>query len=386
MTARADRGQPSKSKARAPRSGTRTRREFLKLAVGTGATVLASAYGAAAASGLPAGRTEPPRTVLFAQRRTLTVATWGGATEKAVREFIIPRFERDTGASVVLSIDPLAARYNKILAQRGNPVVDVMYSSDEFVYRGLVDGVIETLDPMKLSNARDLHPWAFRIRNTAPCYALLTLGLGYHTQLVKDPPRRWADLWDPKWARKVAVPSMVHGVAPAFLVKAAQLAGGSQANVDPGFRKLAELRPVRAFVLFTEWEPLVQAGDFEVLVELDLYVYPAKDKGLPIEFVAPEDGLMGAVNMANIVKGSRNRELAEHFINLTLDPVVQAGFAALAYYGPTNSKTVLSASVAQRVAYGDRLRLLQWIDWEDAARNRPRWVERFNAEVLPRWR
>lgn len=323
---------------------------------------------------------------MIAQRRTLTVATWGGATEKAVRDFIIPRFERDTGAAVALSTDPLAARYNKILAQRNNPVVDVMYSSDEFVYRGLADGVIETIDPMKLSNAKDLYPWAFRIRNTAPCYALLTLGLGYHTQLVKDPPRRWADLWDPKWAGKLAVPSMVHGVAPAFLVKAAQLNGGSQTNIDPGFRKLAELRPVRAFVIFTEWEPLLQAGDFQVIAELDLYIYPAKDKGLPIEFIVPEDGLMGAVNMANVVKGTKNRELAEHFINLTLDPVVQAGFAALAYYGPTNAKTTLPASVAQRVAYGDRIKLLQWIDWEDAARNRAKWIERFNAEVLPKWR
>jgi ABC-type thiamine transport system substrate-binding protein len=90
--------------------------------------------------------------------------------------------------------------------------------------------------------------------------------------------------------------------------------------------------------------------------------------------------------MANVVKGSKNKELAEHFINLTLDPTVQAGFAALANYGPTNMKTRLPAGVAQQVAYGDRLRLLQWIDWEDAARNRARWIERFNAEVLPRWR
>jgi putative spermidine/putrescine transport system substrate-binding protein len=371
---------------REPRAGARTRREFLKLTLGAGAAALASAYGGARAVAGSPGDVSAAPFMFVAQRRTLTVATWGGATEKAVRDFIIPRFERDTGAGVVLSIDPLAARYNKILAQRSSPVVDVMYSSDEFVYRGLADGVIETLDPMKLSNAKDLYPWAFRIKNTAPCYALLTLGLGYHTQLVKDPPRRWADLWDPRWAGRLAVPSMVHGVGPAFLVKAAQLAGGSQQNIDPGFRKLAELRPVRAFVLFTEWEPLLQAGDFQVMSELDLYIYPARDRGLPVEFVVPEDGLMGAVNMANIVKGTRNRELAEHFINLTLDPVVQAGFASLAYYGPTNTKTRLPATVAQQVAYGDRLKLLQWIDWEDAARNRARWIERFNAEVLPRWR
>src|SRR5690606_17961213 len=115
------------------------------------------------------------------------------------------------------------------------------------------------------------------------------------------------------------------------VIIASELAGGSVDNVDPGFKLLADLRPSKLTVFWTDWAALYQSGDVVVATEFDYYFEGMKKQGYDIEYVVPKEKGIGVPEYASIVKGTQNRELAEIFLNLMLEPDVQENFAKLTF-------------------------------------------------------
>jgi putative spermidine/putrescine transport system substrate-binding protein len=67
----------------------------------------------------------------IAQGTTLTVSTWGGVTADGIRDYVGPEFQKQTGAKLAFDIGGQGARYNKLLAQKGNQTADVFFGTDE---------------------------------------------------------------------------------------------------------------------------------------------------------------------------------------------------------------------------------------------------------------
>ncbi|MCG7360167.1 polyamine ABC transporter substrate-binding protein [Roseomonas sp. ACRSG] len=342
-----------------------------------------SAIGAAGLLGRPA----------LAQARTLTVSTWGGVTEEGLKAYVQPEFERLTGARLAYDIGGQGARYNKLLAQRANPPADVFFSADEAVVAGHKAGVLTTASRKNVPNIADIEDWAMSVKagNTAETipgapYTLIAYLLGYNPEKVKEPVTSWADMWRPEFQGKLAFASPVHSQMPAFVIMAAEMAGGSIDNVDPGFKKLAELKPNKLTVFWTDWAPLNKSGDVTMGTEFDYYLEAMKDQKYPIEYVIPKEKGIGVPEYVSVVKGTKNQELAEVFLNLMLDPKVQAAFAASTYSGTTNRKADLPEAVRNRCACGARVDQLRFFDPEVFAARRALWTERMNLEVVPNWR
>ena len=341
-----------------------------------------SAIGAAGLLGRPA----------LAQARTLTVSTWGGVTEEGLKAYVQPEFERLTGGKLAYDIGGQGARYNKLLAQRANPPADVFFSTDEAVVAGQKAGVLTTASRKNVPNIADIEDWAMSVKagNTAETipgapYTLIAYLPGYNPEKVKEPVTSWADLWRPEFRGKLAFASPVHSQMPAFVIMAAEMAGGSIENVDPGFKKLAELKPNTLTVFWTDWAPLSKSGDVTVGTEFDYYLEAMKDQKYPIEYAIPKEKGIGVPEYVSVVKGTKNQELAEVFLNLMLDPKVQASFAASTYSGTTNRKAELPEAVRSRCACGARVDQLRFFDPEVFAARRALWTERMNLEVVPNW-
>src|SRR5206468_2993515 len=83
-----------------------------------------------------------PRATCRGRAVTFTVSTWGGITQDGIKAHVQPEFERQTGATIVYDIGGQGARYNKILAQRANPTIDVFFTGEEAVVAGLRAGVL----------------------------------------------------------------------------------------------------------------------------------------------------------------------------------------------------------------------------------------------------
>ena len=343
----------------------------------------AGALGLAAALPAPA----------IAQPRTLTVSTWGGVTQDGIKAHVQPEFEKRTGATLIYDIGGQGARYNKLLAQRTAPTIDVFFAADEGIVAGHRAGVLMPAHRKNLPNLAEVHDWALAIKEPMPegtvasvPYTLIAYVLAYNPEAVKEKPTSWADMWRPEFQDKLALAAPVHSQMPAFVVIAAELAGGSASNVDPGFKKLAELRPSKLTVFWTDWAPLDKTGDVTLATEFDYYLETMKDQRYPIDYVIPKEKGIGTPESVAIVKGTKNAELAEAFLDLMISAPAQTAFATEMFSGPVNKTVQLSAAVQARCACGARVDQLRFFDPGMFADNRPAWTERLNTEVVPHWR
>ena len=95
---------------------------------------------------------------VLSQAATLNLGAYGGATETAFRELIIPMFEEKTQNKVVFiagnSTDTLA----KLVAQKSNPQFDVVVMDDSPMQQAQQFGLCAPLEPAAVYD--DLYPLA----------------------------------------------------------------------------------------------------------------------------------------------------------------------------------------------------------------------------------
>jgi putative spermidine/putrescine transport system substrate-binding protein len=329
----------------------------------------------------------------IAERPVLTVSTWGGVTQDGIKAYVQPEFEKRTGATLAFDIGGQGVRYNKLLAQRASPASDVFFSTDEAVVAGHRAGILMPASRKNLPNLAEINDWALTVKGiggdgmvAAAPYTLIAYVLAYNPEVVKEKPTSWADMWRPEFRDKLALAAPVHTQMPAFVIIASELAGGSAQNVDPGFKKLAELKPAKLTVFWTDWAPLDKSGDVTLATEFDYYLETMKSQKYPIDYVVPTEKGIGSPECVSIVKGTKQQEIAEVFLDLMLSAKVQEAFAMETFQGPTNKTVKLSAEIQARCACGARVDQLRFFDPMMFADNRPAWTERLNTEVIPHWR
>jgi len=349
--------------------------------------------GGAGAAVLGATRPVPAQPApAIGKGATLTVSTWGGITSDGIRDYVGPEFEKLTGARLAFDIGGQGARYNKLLAQKGNQSADVFFGTDESVVGGLRAGVLQPADQAAVPNFADVHDWAVTVKAPATGqvagvpYTMISYALAYDPAAVTAPPTSWGDLWRPEFQGKLAFAAAGHSQMPALVILAAELAGGSVSNVDAGFAKLAQLRPNKLTFFWTDWAPLLKTGDTAVATEFDYYLEAMKMQGYPVDYVFPTEGAIGSPELVALVAGTKKRELAQAFMNLMIDPRIQETFAVKTFQGPTNKQARIPSDVAAKMSFGeDKLKRIRFFDPVVCLDNRPAWTERMTTEVVPAW-
>ena len=255
----------------------------------------------------------------------------------------MPEFEKEHDVKLVFDIGSMGARYNKIRAQKGLSTVDVFFSTDEPVFNGMRTGLFAEVNPGNIPNMADLHDWAMPTGGFGVGYGLITFGLAYHTDHVKNPPTRWGDLWREDIRSKLALPAVFHSLMPALLIRSAEIAGGDAENLEPGLDKLAELRPKKLSYFWTAWAPLLQSGDVHVAAEFDYYIEGMKDKGYSVSWNNPSDRGFATYQHPEHPRGVQEQDAGRKPSSTRCwTPGVQAAIANKTYQGPTNRKVELA--------------------------------------------
>jgi putative spermidine/putrescine transport system substrate-binding protein len=334
------------------------------------------------------GLAAPP----IAKGAVLTVSTWGGVTQDAIRKNVEPSFTKATGATLAYDIGAQGPRYSKLLAQRASPSADVFFGSDESLIAGLKAGILTPARKKNLANLADISPWALTVPSPAgpdtiggTPYGLISYVIGYNPDRVKTPITSWNDLWRPEFAGKLAYASPFHSMMPALVVTAAELAGGSMSNVNPGFEKLAQLRPAKLGFTWTDWAALYKSGDVIIATEFDCYLDVMKSQDYGIQYVVPKEKGLACIDGVGIVKGRPNVELAEYFLDVIMSPEAQIGLSRDLLQGPINSKAKLPPDIASKCSCGANIADLRFFDPEPFVALRPSWTERMKTEVIPNW-
>lgn len=276
----------------------------------------------------------------------LVVSIWGGSWRDLVAATAAKKFTQETGVSVEFITGGTIDRLNKAKLSKGSPESDLTFTTSHVGWLYANDDLYEKLDLTRVPNAKSLVEQArispFHIGTWAYVYTI-----GYRPDLMKGLAfQSWADLWKPEMKGKLASPDF----DPShIIVVSAMLSGGDAATWEKGQAKLKELKPsFKAFYTNdANSQQLIANGETPVQVILSMNAHYMAGEGVPIQLVIPKEGAVLGIDTVAIMKGSKKTELAYKFINLLLDPAIQAEVAKLKKGSPVVADAKLDADVAK---------------------------------------
>ena len=213
----------------------------------------------------------------------------------------------------------------------GKVTFDVAVLDLDMVPRMAADGYLAEIDLSHVPNFKNISPnfrnLAFdpENRHSIP-YNWGTTGLLVRSDLV-EPPTRWADLWEPRYAGKIAVRAQ-----PTELISVALKGLGDPLNSEnptelaKAGERLSELKPKVQVVGVPAEEavaPLL-SGQASILLGWSGDAVYAASQNDAIRYVLPEEGTMLWGDVFVISAKSPKESTAELFLNFLLRPEISA--------------------------------------------------------------
>jgi len=273
-----------------------SRRGYLKYA-GAGVVVVAVAAAGAYYSTKPPEVTTTTEAVPTKPEKLL-VRAWGGEWQTALDEGVSKPFTEKYGIKIEYDNTEdniLQAKLRELIPQGMEPPIDVNWTTSTNAFREAIWGFYVPLNEELVPSLTELYAaakpepiegitgWPFVNAYT------YTYALAYRTDIVKEAPTSWMELWDQKWKKSVGMYDDGIGFAPDVTTK---LAGGSiPDNVDPGWELLRKLKPN---IAFTGEDPDLTTGLVEGHAPLECTIptnaLGAKRAGAPVAWTVPEEG------------------------------------------------------------------------------------------------
>lgn len=288
--------------------------------------------------------TTPPTTL--PEKRKLYVSHWGFGWD-LIKELVVKPFEEKYNVEVVLISGTTSERYTKLVNQV-EPIPDVIFLPDYYVYMAAQKGLLMMIDLNKLSNYNEIHSF---IRDALPeyikyygvPYTLQDLAIAYRKDR-HEPVMSWKDIWRADFSGTIIWPTITATSGPMALAMTSLAYTGELYNVDAALRYLVDLKPHIVAFYTRSGDPQLyfERSEAEIAPILRYNWGPLKSLPLPIEIVCPAEGSVFVLNMISIVNGTRNIDLAYEFINHWISEESQRKLAEALVDAPINQKVVLS--------------------------------------------
>ena len=313
--------------------------------------------------------------------QTLTISTFAFNAELLQKNIYDPFMEM-TGCTVVADGASNAVRVSKI-AEAAEGDYDVVIIGDMFVKQLMAEGKIDTLDTSALTNLASLYDNAKAPMGEGygPAYTFNRLGIVYDPAACPVEIKSFADLWNPELADYIAIPAITNTSGPLFFYGVAAAFGLEPGKDDEAiFAKLAELKPnvKSTYTSANNTITMLNQGEVCAAVLLDYSYTTAKSANPDYVWVNPAEGMFGGYNMLNIVTGSKNKELAQLFIDYYLSYDVQYAEAMDGVDSPVRTDIELDAEHAMNFTYGDMVNQLILPDWDFVTEKLPDWTSSWN--------
>lgn len=287
---------------------------------------------------------------------TLRVALWSGAYKEKYEQEIAPIFEEETGATL-----EVVGRWADILADiraspEDNPPYDVAISDNFYYFLAQQEGLFLELRDDALTNLDELYPVMRDVESTkyaAPIDADPG-AIVYNTELDWT-PSTWSDLLEDR-AENIALespwyPYPVLAVAIAMDPEARGENAYDPDNFDAIFETMSEMDVVK---WFNGYQDLFTAMD-EGLVDLAEHFHglqqatvEADPEEVGRDLIVP-DITMGYSNHWGVVRGTDQRDLAEHFLDFNLREDIQNKRAQSYFVGYSNKNVEYPEAVAENL-------------------------------------
>lgn len=274
-------------------------------------------------------------------------ADWAGqlAAIKADLGLSVPHDNKNSGQSLA-----------QLLAEKDNPVADVVYLGVSFGIQAAEKGVVTGYKPKNWNDIpadlKDPDGKWFTIHSG-------TLGLFVNVDALggKPVPKKWSDLLKPEYKGMVGYldpTSAFVGYVGATAVN--QAMGGSFDNWQPGIAYFKKLAANDAIVPKQTSYARVLSGEIPILFDYDFNAYRAKYKDKAnVVFVIPEEGSVVVPYVMSLVKGAPHADNGKKILDYTLSDKGQ-GLWANAFLRPVRSSAMSAEAKAKFLPDSDYAR------------------------------
>lgn len=325
----------------------------------------------------------------WSQGKTITIGIWAGAQGEFIKKNVVQPFEQEFGCRVLINEGWTLPQIAKIRAERADPQHTVVFVDDLGVEILKREGLIDPLPAAQMPNLEKVFPRFIFDEGYGVAIGISMAGIAYNPTII-DPIESYRDLWDPRFARKIAMLSMRSTSGPMMVVTAAALATGkpygeAQYLADEAWPLLEELKPNILNIAQSNAQAANQVIQGEAslhLIDYSKWVYPYTIQGAPITMCYPKEGAWAGVNCMALVKGSPNQDLGAEFMNRMLDAGVQSELSQFALAAPPIRDMELPEETLKYLAYPeskmDELSLFS-PDWAHVNQARDGWTEKWNT-------
>jgi putative spermidine/putrescine transport system substrate-binding protein len=321
-----------------------------------------------------------PRAVT-AQAKTLVVTGYGGRWSEVMKKALVEPFEKKYDVRVEIVTGITTEWVAKLLAAGpDNPPFDVIMGNEPPLPIPRERGFFDKRNPTAAPNINNVYPKAL-IGDTSLAIFWGRIGLAYRTDMGLKPPKSWKDFWDPSYDGKRGIYVIGNTLGINFLFMTDKIYGHDYFDVDAGIAAIKKLNA--KMVDFTgTMEKHLESKEVGIAVLHDGSTYDLAKRGIPVEWVAPSEGVPILDQVIQVARGSKNKELAWKLIDMYLSPEVQTAFASELFFSPTNRTVKLPPDLAKKLVtkLADVENLVVF-HWDQVARQRPQWTERWNKEL-----
>ncbi|MCY6369463.1 ABC transporter substrate-binding protein [Clostridium ganghwense] len=312
----------------------------------------------------------------------LVISTWGYDEDK-LWENVFKPFEKENNVKIVLETGNNSERLTKLKANP-NSNIDIIYLSESFAQEGVEQGLFEKVDYSKVPNSKNSTEKAKYLieQGYGPAYTLNRAAIAYDPSKVNFEMKSWKDLWNPALKGKVSIPDITTTFGPAVVYSAAIQAGADVKN-DKGeaaFKQLEAIKPnlVKTYKRSSDLANMFSNGEIAAAVIADFAYQKVKEANPNVKFIDPEEGAYLNFNTINIVKNSKNKELALKFMNYALSKEVQTKTAKALGESPVNVEVKLSEEESKNLTYGKSLEKANVIDNTFVNSVKKDWIDKWN--------
>jgi putative spermidine/putrescine transport system substrate-binding protein len=310
------------------------------------------------------------------KKSVLKVGCWAGAYTNTLKAVIGP-FEKEYNVTV----EWVASDQADMLVKSRAKVIDVIFGDPIYSYIGEAQDLWEKLDEKSIPNLNRLYDFE-KLSDYTIVVDFGITGIAYNPKFIKEPPTSLLDLWDPKYKGKVSISSSsTDGID--LLVLMAKLNGGDERHIDPGFKKMSEIKDnIHTWHKgYSEILTLLKNEDVWLTMLTNGRVVWARGEGANIDWVIPKEGGFATTSTINIVKGTENLELAKKFVNWRLSDPPQKLIAETLFYVPSVSGVILDPETAKMMPTNEEINNISNPDWRYILTVYDAWTERWDKEV-----
>lgn len=271
------------------------------------------------------------------RRPRLNIMNWSSYIDPET----VPKFEKEFGVRVRYSTyesnEEMLARVSG-----GNSGWDIVFPTGYILKPMLENDLLAPIDHKLLPNMPQIEP-AFQkpyydpdLKWSTP-YMVTAAGIAFNRSLT-PPPSSWADMWNPRLARRITMLDDPFDVMGACLKRL----GLSINCEDEGALRRAqreefEQKPLLRAYLNAEVRDQLVSGDVLAAQMWNTTAQQAMDESKNIGFVYPSEGYAVYPDSVVLLRESRHREAAHQFMNFLLRPDIAAANAIAARTTTTNA-------------------------------------------------